>query len=64
MNPCRICGFQRGGADEGERYCKHCDGTLELTRPVRDQTERRRKVRRTDEGVFTPWSLPFYLRWR
>lgn len=65
MNPCRLCGYQRGGAPVGERYCDSCDSNLEITRPVRDQTERRRKkVVRTDEGVFSRWALGYYVRWR
>lgn len=63
-NPCKLCGFLKGGAPEGERYCRTCSSTLELTRPLRDQTERRKqKVHRSDDGVYTRWSLPYYLRW-
>ncbi len=63
--PCKLCGWTRGGAEIGERYCSQCDESLVVTRPLSDQTERRRrKVHRNDEGAFSPWALGFYLRRR
>lgn len=60
--PCRICGFSRGGAMEGERYCRACDVSLSVTLTPKQQAERRTKrVKRTDEGVFTPWSIRYWV---
>lgn len=48
---------------EGERYCRMCDSSLSLTLTPKQQAERRAKrVKRTDEGVFTPWSLRYWVR--
>lgn len=63
MKPCKLCGWQRGGAMEDSRYCSKCDGSLSMTLTPKQQAERRlKKVKRTDEGVFTPWSLRYYRR--
>jgi hypothetical protein len=63
VNPCRICGTSRGGAPEGERYCSKCEASLSMTLTPKQQAERRvKKVKRTDEGVFTPWSLRYWIR--
>jgi hypothetical protein len=62
MKPCGICGYLKGGAPEGERYCRPCEQSISLTLTPKQQAERRaKKMKRTDEGTFSPWSLRYWV---